>query len=105
MPSTRTGRREAGREDIQRRASSEMPPPGTIMWMCGWCVIADSHVWSTACGQSAVHASVSRVLRECQAPPLAKLSDGLPTREATDDPFCCDVAALVAEISARWQAC
>ena len=48
MPSTRTGRRKAGRDDIQRRPSSEMPPPGTIMWICGWCVIADPHVWSTA---------------------------------------------------------
>ncbi len=48
MPSTRTGRRKAGREEIQRCPSSEMPPPGTIMWICGWCVIADPQVWSTA---------------------------------------------------------
>ena len=38
LPSTRTGRRNAGREDIQRSPSSEMPPPGTIMCTCGWCV-------------------------------------------------------------------
>ena len=28
--------------------SSEKPPPGTIMWMCGWWVSADPQVWSTA---------------------------------------------------------
>ena len=32
---TRTGSRKAGRADIQRVPSREMPPPGTIMWMCG----------------------------------------------------------------------
>ena len=30
-PSTRTGRRKAGREAIQRDPSGESPPPGTIM--------------------------------------------------------------------------
>jgi hypothetical protein len=35
-PNTRTDSRKAGREDIQRRPSSEMPPPGTIMWTWGW---------------------------------------------------------------------
>ena len=33
MPSTRTGRRKAGRDETQRVPSSEMPPPGTIMWI------------------------------------------------------------------------
>ena len=47
-PNTRTGRRKAGRDDIHRRPSSETPPPGTIMWTCGWWVIAEPQVWSTA---------------------------------------------------------
>jgi hypothetical protein len=25
-----------------------MPPPGTIIWTCGWWVIAEPQVWSTA---------------------------------------------------------
>ena len=33
--STRTGRKKPGRQDTQRSPSSEMPPPGTIMWTCG----------------------------------------------------------------------
>jgi hypothetical protein len=36
--STRTGRKKRGRQAIQRSPSSEMPPPGTIMWACGWWV-------------------------------------------------------------------
>jgi hypothetical protein len=32
--STRTGRKNPGRQDSQRLPSSEMPPPGTIM--CTW---------------------------------------------------------------------
>ena len=43
----RAGRSPAG-NDTQRVPSSEMPPPGTIMWTCGWCVIAEPQVWSTA---------------------------------------------------------
>src|SRR5271165_4893427 len=27
---------------------SDMPPPGTIMWTCGWWVIAEPQLWSTA---------------------------------------------------------
>ena len=30
-----TGRKKPGRHATQRSPSSEMPPPGTIMWMCG----------------------------------------------------------------------
>ncbi len=37
---TRTGNRNLGHE-TQRSPSSEIPPRGTIMWMCGWCVIAE----------------------------------------------------------------
>ena len=29
-------------------ATGAMPPPGTIMWTCGWSVIAEPQVWSTA---------------------------------------------------------
>lgn len=48
LPSTRTGRRNAGRDDIQRDPSRAMPPPRTIMWTCGWWVMAEPQVWSTA---------------------------------------------------------
>jgi len=34
-------RRKAGRDETQRSPSSEIPPPGTIMWICGWCVSAE----------------------------------------------------------------
>ena len=43
-PSTRTGRRNAGRDDIQRSPPGAMPPPGTIIWTCGWWVIAEPQV-------------------------------------------------------------
>ncbi len=33
--STRTGRKKPGRDATQRLPSSEMPPPGTIIWACG----------------------------------------------------------------------
>ena len=46
--STRTGRRKPGRQRIQLAPSRAMPPPGTIMWMCGWWVIAEPQVCSTA---------------------------------------------------------
>jgi len=48
MPSTRTGRRKAGRDENHRLPSGAIPPPGTIMCTCGWCVIAAPHVWRTA---------------------------------------------------------
>ena len=35
------GQEEAGLQRTQRVPSSEMPPPGTIMWTCGWWVIAE----------------------------------------------------------------
>jgi hypothetical protein len=38
--STRTERKKPGRQDTQRWPSGEMPPPGTIMWTCGWTFIA-----------------------------------------------------------------
>jgi hypothetical protein len=47
-------RRKAGRDNIQRGPTSEMPPPRTIMWTWGWCVIADPHVWSTTVMQGDV---------------------------------------------------
>src|SRR5215471_18790707 len=34
--STSTERRKLDRQATQRVPSSEMPPPGTIMWTCGW---------------------------------------------------------------------
>ena len=33
--STRTGRRKPDLQRTQLEPSSEIPPPGTIMWMCG----------------------------------------------------------------------
>jgi len=39
--STRTGRRKLGLQRTQRAPSSDIPPPGTIMWTCGWWVIAE----------------------------------------------------------------
>ncbi len=50
--------------------SSEIPPPGTIMWTCGWCVMAEPQLWSTAvmailaprCFGSAAMASVASAL-------------------------------------------
>src|SRR5258706_15977640 len=36
---------EVGSEATQRVPSSEMPPPGTIMWTCGWGVSAEPQVW------------------------------------------------------------
>ena len=46
--STRTGRKKPGRQEIQLLPSGEIPPPGTIMWMWGWWVMAEPQVWSTA---------------------------------------------------------
>src|ERR1700693_3696073 len=46
--STRTGRKNPGRQAIQRVPSSEGPPPGTTQWMCGWCCKVCPQVWSTA---------------------------------------------------------
>ena len=34
--STHTGRRKPGLQRTQRVPSSDIPPPGTIIWMCGW---------------------------------------------------------------------
>ena len=36
LPSTRTGSRNVGLDDIQRLPDSAMPPPGTIMCRWGW---------------------------------------------------------------------
>ena len=48
LPEHAHRQQEGGRQAIQRSPSSEIPPPGTIMWTCGWCVIAEPQVWSTA---------------------------------------------------------
>ena len=39
---------KAGSQGTQRVPSSDIPPPGTIIWMCGWWVIAEPQLWSTA---------------------------------------------------------
>jgi ABC-type uncharacterized transport system substrate-binding protein len=41
LQSTSTGRRKPGLQRIQRVPSSDIPPPGTIIWTCGWWVIAE----------------------------------------------------------------
>src|SRR5215472_17316722 len=33
---TGTGRKKPSRQAIQRSPSGETPPPGTMMWACGW---------------------------------------------------------------------
>jgi hypothetical protein len=51
MPSgggPRTGKRKPGLQATQRVSSSDIPPPGTIMWRCGWWVIAEPQLWSMA---------------------------------------------------------
>jgi len=45
--STGTGKRKSSEQLIHCDPSSAMPPPGTIMCTCGWCVIAEPHVCST----------------------------------------------------------
>src|SRR6516162_1774645 len=45
--STRTERKKPGRQVIQRWRSGEKPPPGTMIWACGWWVSADPQVWRT----------------------------------------------------------
>src|SRR5438067_10475500 len=44
----RDGRRKPSRQAIQRSPSGETPPPGTMMWACGWWMSVDPQVWSTA---------------------------------------------------------
>ncbi len=70
--STRTGRRNPGLQRTQRVPSSDIPPPGTIIWMCGWWVIAEPQLWSTAVapmraprwlGSAAIVSSVSAAVR------------------------------------------
>src|SRR5919106_1139078 len=70
--STRTGKRKPGRQRTQLAPSGAMPPPGTIMWTCGWWVIAEPQVWSTAVmpmraprcfGSAAIVSSASDELR------------------------------------------
>src|SRR6266705_1817513 len=70
--STRTGSRKPGLQRPQRVPSSDIPPPGTIIWTCGWWVIAEPQVWSTAvaptraprCRESAaIVSSVSAAVR------------------------------------------
>ena len=38
---TCTGRRNLGRLDSHRLPSNATPPPGTIMWICGWWVMVE----------------------------------------------------------------
>jgi hypothetical protein len=45
---TRTGKRNPGLQRTQTVPLSDIPPPGTIIWTCGWLVIAEPQVWSTA---------------------------------------------------------
>ena len=67
---------EAGPAGTQRVPSSEIPPPGTIMWMCGWWVIAEPQLWSTAVapmraprclGSAAMVSSVSAAARNSRS--------------------------------------
>ena len=46
--STFTCTRKFEGDEIHLLPSSDSPPPGTIMCTCGWCVIAEPQVWSTA---------------------------------------------------------
>src|SRR6476620_836884 len=46
--STRTGKKKPGRQASHFLPASDKPPPGTIMCRCGWCVMAEPQVWSTA---------------------------------------------------------
>ena len=67
--------------------SSEIPPPGTIMWTCGWWVIAEPQLWSTAVapmraprcrGSAAIVSSVSAVVRnrDRRPPPCSDRRSG-----------------------------
>src|SRR6202048_678364 len=64
--------KEGGLAVHQRVPSSDIPPPGTIIWACGWWVIAEPQVWSTAVapmraprclGSAAIVSSVSAAVR------------------------------------------
>ena len=46
--STRDRKEEAGPAGDPALPSGEMPPPGTMMWTCGWWVSAEPQVCSTA---------------------------------------------------------
>src|SRR5712692_1893247 len=74
--STRTGKRKPGLHCTQRVPSNDIPPPGTIMWRCGWWVIAEPQVWSTAVrpmraprclGSVAMVSSVSAAVRNSRS--------------------------------------
>src|ERR1700731_3139871 len=41
------GEEDVGSAGDPPAPSSEMPPPGTIMWTCGWWVSAEPQVWRT----------------------------------------------------------
>src|SRR5215469_6165228 len=67
---------EAGLQFTQRVASSDIPPPGTIIWTCGWWVIAEPQLWSTAVapmraprclGSAAIVISVSAAVRNSRS--------------------------------------
>src|SRR5438270_814117 len=64
------------RQDTQRVLPSDIPPPGTIMWRCGWWVIAEPQLWSTAVapmraprclGSAAIVSSVSAAVRNSRS--------------------------------------
>jgi hypothetical protein len=47
QPREHAHRKKPGRQDTHLWPSKEMPPPGTIMWTCGWWVSADPQVCCT----------------------------------------------------------
>src|SRR5438270_4568617 len=68
--------RKPGSQRTQRVPSSDIPPPGTIMRTCGWWVIAEPQLWSTAVapmraprclGSAAIVSSVSAALRNSRS--------------------------------------
>ena len=69
---TSLGLEVAHRLGIQRVLSSDIPPPGTIIWTCGWWVMAEPQLCSTAVapmraprclGSAAIVSSVSAAVR------------------------------------------
>src|SRR5437763_11027243 len=69
-------RRKPGLQRTQRVPSSDIPPPGTIIWTCGWWVIVEPQLWSTAVapmraprcfGSAAIVSSVSAAVRNSRS--------------------------------------
>src|ERR1700746_876316 len=70
------GSRKPGLQRTQCVPSSDIPPPGTIIWTCGWWVIAAPQLWSTAVapmraprclGSAAIVSSVSAAVRNSRS--------------------------------------